>query len=69
MKYGGLKHGVKPQGPSSNRKIWSAVMNLCEEDDRMRHSPAIQGKKNMNCIKRHLNRGSSIEKVSNLIND
>ena len=69
MKYGGFKHGVKPQGPLSKRKMWSAVMNLCEEDDKMRHSPAIQVKKNLNCIKRHLNRGSPIEKVSNLINE
>ena len=68
MKYGGFKHGVKPQGPLSKRKMWSAVMNL-EEDDKMRHSPAIQVKKNLNSIRRHLNRGSSIEKVSNLIND
>ena len=68
MKYGGFKHGVKPQGPLSKRKMWSAVMNL-EEDDKMRHSPAIQVKKNLNSIRRSLNRGHSIEKVSNLIND
>ena len=69
MKYGGFKHGVKPQGPLSKRRMWSAVMNTYEEDYKMRRSPAIQVKKNLNCIKRHLNRGSTIEKVSNLIND
>ena len=47
--------------------MWSAVMNL-EEDDKMRHSPAVQVKKNLNSIRRSLNRGHSIEKVSNLIN-
>ena len=69
MKYGGFKHGIKPQGPLSKRRMWSAVTNTYEEDYKMRRSPAIQVKKNLNCIKRHLNRGSTIEKVSNLIND
>ena len=60
MKCGGFKHGVKPQGPLSKRRIWSACMNACEEYDQLRRSTILQGK-------RRRNRDDSIEKVFNMI--
>ena len=62
MKYGGFKHGVKPKGPLSKRRIKSACMNACEEDDQLRpiNSPTFQEK-------RRRNRDDSILKVSNMI--
>ena len=42
MKYGGFKHGVKPQGPLSKRKLLSAnrsFRNACEKKDQLISSP------------------------------
>ena len=49
MKYGGFKHGVKPQGPLSKRRLLSAnrsFKNACEEDQlRPIDSPTFQAKR------------------------